>query len=309
MNRFFEKALFYLITGTFLFIGNIGKIIGRKNRLALGKFIGIILKKVGGERRNITFSNIQAAFPEKNVIFHKLITDQSYQNLGITFIELLAMKKANIQQVQEMIEYKNIELLKEVYSRGNGLILLSGHFGNWELLAYSAGLLSSIPVTVIVKPQKNYVADNYLNQIRISGGNKIVSMYNAARKMISAIKNKEAIALLADQSGTEDKDIFLEFFGRYASVYEAPAALSLRFQVPIVMGFAVRNADGKYEVELSEIPMHDLQADKQGIEELTRRHTAVLEEAIRKNPGLWAWQHRRWKHEDAGLRQNETQNI
>lgn len=292
----FERIIYNLTTFLLLTLGIISKLLNIRSRGLLGIIIGDILRTIGPSRRKITYENISNAFPEKSKKWVKKILKESYRNLGITLVELLALEKIHKDGVEKYIKYDNIELIDELYSKGNGLILLSGHFGNWELLAFSAGILSKADITIIVKPQKNYIADRYLNKLRILGGNSIVSMYNSARTIIKILKEGKAIALLADQSATEDKDIYVDFFGKPAATYETPAALALKFKAPIIIGFAFRQKDFSYRVRLEELKFDDLNDDTNGRIELTRRHVAKLEEAIKVNPGLWTWQHRRWKH-------------
>jgi KDO2-lipid IV(A) lauroyltransferase len=121
-------------------------------------------------------------------------------------------------------------------------------------------------------------------------------MYNAARTIVSELRKGNMIALLADQSATKDKDLFVDFFGRPAATYESPAAMALRLNAPIVMGFAVRQKDGTYTVRLREIPFDDIKDREDAVSILTERHVKELENQIRLVPGLWAWQHKRWKH-------------
>lgn len=265
-------------------------------RQKLGKLIGDFLRLLSKRRSNITLYNIKASLDNITKEESISIRNKAYHNLGITLLELLAIRTMKKEDIQNIIEYENIELIKENSKKGKGIILLSGHYGNWELLAYSAGLLSGVPVNVVVKPQKNQYADRRLNQYRTKSGNKILPMKRAAFAMISALKNNEAIALLVDQSAEKDKDIKVKFFGRDAITYEAPAALSLKFGSPIIMGFAERMHSGKYKVKLSVLPSDDLHYNKEGIRILTERHVAALEQQIRKKPEDWAWQHRRWKN-------------
>jgi KDO2-lipid IV(A) lauroyltransferase len=285
------------ITAFLKALGLLSQKLNRRKRIALGKIVGNLLKTASSKRFKITLENITAAFPEKTSEWHLDIAFKSYQNLGITLVELLAFPKLSDSDIADYIHYENIGLLKELHSRGRGLILLSGHFGNWELLAYSARLFSKLPISIIVKPQQNESADKLLNQYRTQRGNAVIPMHNAARSIIQKLKSGEAIALLADQSATSDKDIFVDFFGRPAATYEAPAALALRFKTPIVIGFAERGDDGRYFVKLSEIPHDDLENTPEGVRELTQRHVKILEDAVRKRPELWSWQHRRWKHQ------------
>lgn len=278
-------------------LGLISQKLNRKQRSYWGFIVGDILRILSSHRESITLENIRKSFPEKSYSVHRNIMRDAYRNLGITLMELLALGKMDEKEVRDYIKYDNIELINELYEKGNGVILLSGHFGNWELLAYSAGLFSKIPVTVIVKNQKNKFANKHLDEYRRSGGNDTVPMKKAARKIVSCLRNGEAIALLADQSASKEKDIFVDFFGRPASTFATPAALSLKFDVPLIMGFAVRQEDFTYRVKLREIKKDDLTDSSEDIKELTQRHVKELENEIRGNPGLWSWQHRRWKYE------------
>jgi Kdo2-lipid IVA lauroyltransferase/acyltransferase len=285
-----------IITWVILFVGWISIHLSRKSRTSLGKFVGSILRLLSPKRQSITLDNIKRAFPEKDFKWQRQVMYGSYHNLGITMVELLALKSMDDNEIKEYIKYTNIEMINELHQQGRGVILLSGHFGNWELLAYSAGLFSGLPVMIIVKPQKNIIADKILNSYRTQRGNSVVSMYNAAFTIFKTLKKGGVVALLADQSATKDKDIYVDFFGIPAATYESPAELALKLDVPIIMGFSVRQNDGTYLVNLEQIKHDDLQHNKEDVIELTRRHVAALENAIRANPDHWAWQHRKWKH-------------
>ncbi len=285
-----------LLTRLFLLIGWASSKMSRRSRTAFGRQLGNALRIISPRREQITIDNIRASFPDESKQWAIRTAEASYKNLGITLAEVLALKYLSDDEIKDYVNYGNAHLINELYNRGKGLILLSGHYGNWEFLAYSAGLFSKLPITVIVKPQKNRFADVILNEYRIRGGNKVISMYNAAREIVKTLGKGGIVALLADQSATKDKDIFVNFFGRPAATFESPAALALKYHVPIIIGFAVRNDEGRYNVNLSEINYDDLEYNKDGIAELTKRHVKILEEAIRERPELWAWQHRKWKH-------------
>lgn len=199
-------------------------------------------------------------------------------------------------EISNYIKYDNIELIDELLKKGKGLLLLSGHYGNWEYLAFSAGTLTGKPLNIVVKPQKNKKLDRILNTYRTKNGNKIIPMNKAAIEIVRIIKNKGMVALLADQAASKEKDIFVNFFGRPAVTYESPAKLALKFDIPIIIGFAERQDNYKYKVHLQEIKYDDLKNEENAIELLTQRHVALLEEQIRKNPSQWAWQHNRWKY-------------
>jgi KDO2-lipid IV(A) lauroyltransferase len=276
-------------------LGKLSAIATPQLRKLLGKGIGTVLRWMSSKRFQITVSNLQEAYPEKSSHWIRTTAYSSYHNLGIVLAEILAFQYLSNQQLIDIIQFTNIELLGELYGRSNGMILLSGHFGNWELLAYSAGLLSGIPINIVVAPQHNPIANEYINEFRSRHNNRIVPMTNAARNIVHILQNNGVVAMLADQAANSSKNIFVDFFHRPASTYDAPAALALKFKFPLIIGFAVRQASGAYLVTLQEIKYDDLEYSKEGIAELTRRHVAILEREIRNHPDQWSWQHKRWK--------------
>lgn len=291
-----HSVLHWLTTQALRGVGGVSGKLSPRYRQRLGRFIGSALRWVSSARYAITLDNIANAFPAMPQQERQGIATGAYANLGITLVELLSIPSLSDSDVRSMIAYGNLHLIEEAYAEGKGLILLSAHYGNWELLAYALPLYTSVPVSVIVQPQRNTSADTLLNSYRSRTGNRLIARHKAAREVIQLLSVGNAVALLADQSATADKDIFVQFFGRLAATYEAPAALSLKFDAPIVMGFAERREDGSYFVDLQRIPHEDLVYNREGIAKLTQRHVAALEEAVRKKPELWVWQHRRWKH-------------
>lgn len=269
--------------------------VSENNKIKFGKFIGIILKYASTKRRNITEENIRRSnLGYNNSQLSKIITE-SYQNLGITLVELLTIDKYDFSKANHKVKFSNIKLIKEVKSRGNGVILLSGHYGNWELLAYAASILLKLPLHIVVKYQMNPYTDVYLRNLRIRGGNQLIDMKKAGISLVKLIKKNEIIALLSDQRAGNNEGIELPFLGRQASAYKAPAVLALKFDTPIVVGFAVRDENNNYNVDLVELKHNDLENNDEGIAELTKRYLKLLESAIEDNPGHWAWQHNRWK--------------
>jgi len=301
MNKKIKKISDFFLTIFFLLLRFFSLISTPKNRTRIGKIFGNIGFFILKNRRKIAVKNLTFAFPEKTTKEITIIAKGSFQNLGITFFELFAMSSLRDEELHKMIDFGDgLDLINTVNSRGKGMIFLSGHFGNWELIAYSVGVFTSLPITIIVKPQANEFADKFLNKYRTSRGNKIVSMYNAAKTIITVVKNKETIALLADQSATKDKDVFVNFFERPASTFKVVGELAIRYQIPIIMGVATRQTDGKYKAELVELKYDDLENSLDGVYKLTERHTKLLENFIRKAPEQWAWMHKRWKHSHSG---------
>lgn len=264
-------------------------------KVSIGKIIGLFLMFLSSKRRRITYSNIKNSNLELNEIEINRIVKESYQNLGITLVELLTIDKYDFNSHTPKVKFKNIELIKEVKKRGKGVILLSGHFGNWELLAYSAAILLKEPLHIVVKYQMNPYTDYYLRNLRRRGGNQLIDMKKAGINLVKILKSNGIIAMLSDQRAGKNEGLDLPFLSKTARTYKAPAVLALKFNTPIVIGFAIRDKNNNYNVELVELKHSDLENDDNGIEILTKRYLELLELEISKNPGHWAWQHKRWK--------------
>jgi Kdo2-lipid IVA lauroyltransferase/acyltransferase len=279
----------------FKILRSILKILSESIKVLLGKIFGLVMMYVSSERKAITYENIKNSNLEYSDIEIKSIVKQSYQNLGITLVELLTIDTYDYKSSKPKVNYSNIEIIKKAKEKGKGVILLSGHFGNWELLAYSASILLNEALHIVIKYQMNPYTDKYLRNLRQRSGNELIDMNKAGLTMVKAIKNNSIIAMLADQRARKNEGLELMFLGKVARTYKAPALLALKFGTPIIVGFAVRDTDHNYNVELVELDHSDLEDNAEGIEELTKRYLRLLENAIKKDPGLWAWQHNRWK--------------
>ncbi|MCS7176223.1 MAG: lysophospholipid acyltransferase family protein [Candidatus Kapabacteria bacterium] len=266
---------------------------------SVGWVLGQLWWQASPLRRHVTVENLQRAFPERPRSWHTQVARQCYTNAGIVLAEILSLAWLQAEELEERVRFVNPELFAECAQRGRGLLLLSGHYGNWEWLACAAGLALrrlGIPVTVIVQRQANAVADQWLNRYRTRWGNRTVELDHAAWALARALQKREAVALLADQRAKPETALWLPFFGSAVPVHTMPAAVALRFRVPIILGFAFRQSDGRYVVPLEELPSQDLPDTLEGVRELTWRYLQRLESVIRQHPELWLWQHRRWKY-------------
>ena len=266
-------------------------------RTRFGAALGRLLSRFSKSRLNIAIDNLTHAFPDKSSDWINKTAVATFENLGIVLLEILALRTMSQEKIKNYIKFTNIDLFDKSYQNGSSTLMLSGHFGNWELLALGGGLYVKQQILIAVEPQRNQNINTDINNMRTRFGNRITSRYNAAREIVNGIKKNYLIALLVDQSASITKDIFVDFFGRPASTYEAPASLALRFRIPVIFGVMVRQDDGTYLVDPVTVPHDDLDDDKAGIEEFTRRHVKLLEKAIREHPEQWAWMHRRWKHQ------------
>ncbi len=284
-----------LTTGLMLSVGALSRFLPWSGRVGLGRALGQLMKILSSKRAGVTANNIDQAFPELNAADRAKILNESYENLGIVLAELVAVPSVTKDDLLDRVVLVGFETILERQRNGLPTILLTAHYGNWEYGAMAAGTVLGVPISIVYHPQSNANADRILNSYRTKFGNELIPMGNAARTMVKRLSSGGVIGIIVDQHGVAEKDPWITFMGRPTPTYEAPAALALRFQAPIFFSVCDRRDDGRYVVEFTSVPMNDLSNDRQGVIELTKRHVRMLEVTIRKRPGLWSWQHRRWR--------------
>jgi KDO2-lipid IV(A) lauroyltransferase len=267
-----------------------------KSAQRLGAGLGFAVYHLVPSRRNIALDNLRHAFPEKTEQERERIAVGAFKSYGTALFEFIWFPQLGEEGLRKLVRFRNPELLRESAGDAKGLILLSGHFGNWELTAFGGAALSGVPFTVVVQTQSNQYVDAVINRIRCLRGNRVVPMGIAVREIIMTLRRGGVIALAADQSGPKE-GVYVNFFGRIVATHQGPAAFALKTGARVLMGFCIRQADGSYEIVIEEIPTGDIAADApDALESFTQRHTALLERYIRDYPDHWQWMHRRWKY-------------
>jgi Lauroyl/myristoyl acyltransferase len=247
-------------------------------------------------RKKTVFGNLRSVFPNYSETQIKKIAFNSYKSFAITIIEILNIPYLSKEEVLNTVVFENTDLLLKKYNERNGVILLTAHFGNWELSALSLGMRLNIPISIIVKTQRNNFVSDWLNNMRSKYGNKIVNLGISIRQIYTELKAKNIIALVGDQRASRES-LRMDFLGISTTVYEGPAVLSLKTNAPIIVGIPVRQKNYTYKISFVEVNRDNLPLDNEGrIKELTRRHINILEDYINEYPDQWLWMHKRWKY-------------
>ncbi len=282
--------------GAFAVAGLFVRLLPLRVAQRLGRRVGEFIYTTIKIRREVTYQNLRAAFPDKPMEEIDAIALEAYCNVAITFLEMFWFPRMKHGVLLHIVKPRNPQVFEEIRSRGRGYILMSGHFGNWELMAFSISVLFKSPFLIIVHTQRNRLVDSLVNRYRGLGGSRVVPMELSVRDVLQTLRSGAGVAMLADQSAPRERE-YVEFFGRPAATYEGPAVFALRSGAPIVMAFLVRQKNNTYELVFEELPTADLhEASDENIRELTRRHVRLLERYVREYPGQWLWLHKRWKH-------------
>jgi KDO2-lipid IV(A) lauroyltransferase len=291
MQNLIEYIIFLILAGFIRFIG-------LKTARRLSLIIAFIFYYIIPIRKKVTISNLQKAFPEYSKSEIRKIAFESYKSFSITLVEVLFIPFMTQEEIENSLICKEseLDLIKDCYNRKNGLILLSGHFGNWEYIALAVSLKVNIPFHVVVKSQRNPYVDAYLNKGRTKWINKVIPLGVSVRKTYAELKSKNIVAMVADQRGPEE-GMRINFLNQSTALYQGPALLALKTNAPIIYGLTIRQANYKYITYITEINLENLPDDEERrIQEVSQRHMAFLESFIRKHPEQWLWMHNIWKY-------------
>ena len=262
---------------------------------SLGSFFGGIGFHILGKQRTITLDNLKDAFPEKSETEIRAIGKKIYSNIAGNFTELAHIYKLNKGNIDLWVTPHGLHKLDEAFLKGKGVIVLTAHFGNWELVgAYMR--MKGYEGATIVRKLYFYKYDRYLKSIRAIHDVGIIDRDDSPKKMLKLLKDNKVLGMLADQDIESIDGVFVDFFGKPAYTPVAPVKIAMVSGAPIIPCYMIRNQDNRYEYFVDE-PIYALpgQNKEDAIKFYTQLWTRVLESYIIKYPDQWVWMHRRWK--------------
>ena len=295
INWAIQASAFYLFT---MFVA----ILPRSQSARIGKKIGIFLFNILHKRRSIAIDNISRALPfMKNhpswsgeFETAEEIALATFMNLGISIVEVCRLYHNKGDDLIDSMEVNGLENFNRAKEKGNGVLCVSGHSGNWELISLSFKKYLNENVWAIAKTQKNPFLNAIIEKMRMGYGNKVIYSKAALRPMLSAIKNKGVIGMLTDQAVFEDNGALINFLGRKAWANKAPVVIAHKTGVPIIPVFGFR---GKDRHVLTFYPEYTVGNDRseEGVTRDIQALSNYLEDYICAHPADWYWVHRRWK--------------
>jgi len=267
---------------------------------AFGETVGRFGYAPLGIRREVVERQLRAAFPEKSESEVLAIARACYGHLGRTSIETAVLPSYSAAQVIDMFEeVQGWSIVEERLARGKGLIMVSGHLGNWELGgAYIAA--RGLPIDVVARHMANPLFDRYLTTTRQRIGMTVVHDDAAVRRVPRSLRSGRAVAFLVDQGAAGLASTWVPFFGRYAKTPRGPAVFALRLGTPVVFGAALRQPSGRYQLTFEPVEIDETDDREADVERIVADYTQTLERWIRRAPEQYFWHHRRWKHQRPG---------
>ena len=254
---------------------------------------GKLFEKVGPffRPKKIIHSNIKKAIPNINDEEMNKITKLMWNNYGRVFAEYMFIKDFRNGKLKSNIEIDGQEILEEIKNLNKQVIFISGHFGNFELMAMYLEK-TGINLTAIYRPLNNIFLNFIMERIRKKYicKNQIKKGIGGLKKLIKLKKNNFSTALMIDQRVSEG--ILSNFFNQEALTTTIPAQLVKKFNIPIIPVFIKRIEGVSYKIKINK-PLYF--SKDASIKNITEDLNKVLEKMIINNPEEWIWSHNRWK--------------
>jgi len=266
-----------------------------------GGFIGYLL-----DRRHVRIGlkNLEIAFPEKSEVERRQILRASYLNLGRAAAEYVRLGGFFYRRLRRRVSYKGLSNFAQAARRkpGKGLIALSAHFGNFELLL-SGHTLHGYQLGIVHHTQRFLAGDALLSYVRERAGVDIMRKHSAARAVLRALKDGDLVGIPFDQNAKRSEAVFVPFFGEPAATISGLARLAMISGAPVVPVFMVRQPNGRSHcIQMyEEVPVQrtgDLEAD---LFENTCRFVKAIEHIVRQYPDQFLWTHRRYRTRPRGM--------
>ncbi|HUL38553.1 MAG TPA: lysophospholipid acyltransferase family protein [Thermodesulfobacteriota bacterium] len=265
--------------------------------LRFGRQLGKMVYYLDRGHRKVAIQNLHIAFDrEKSEGEMRSIAKRAFENLGMMTVEFFRIPRVDVKTFKERVKIEGLEKALKLLEKKKGVLLLLGHFGNWELM----GLMSKVignPIMVIAKPmKKNRWVDQFITKVRSAGGLEVISNIKAGRKVIQALSQNRVVGILIDQRAKRSEGIWADFFGRKAPTTPSLAVLAMKTGAPVLPVFMIRNGFQKHRLIIKE-PLDLIRTGdiKKDVESNTQLFNDTLESMIRQHPDQWFWVHQRWE--------------
>ena len=261
----------------------------------LGAGLGSVAHAVLTSRRRIAHDNLKRALgDELTEEQRKVIVRNVFRNTGRTLVEFARFGKTRQDGIRAIIEGPDPVAFREALARGKGALVVSAHFGNWEMMGAWVAT-QGFPMDFLIGTQHNEKVDQLLVGFRKDIGVGIVRLSTSARSVFKSLKSNRVAGLVSDQHASSG-GVILPFFGRPAATPRGPALFAIRAGCPI-MPMVLRRERYDRHVVLAGPPIYPLNSgdEEKDIASMTKVYTGFFEESIRKYPDQWLWTHRRWK--------------
>ncbi|HLT81558.1 MAG TPA: lysophospholipid acyltransferase family protein [Cyclobacteriaceae bacterium] len=259
---------------------------------AVSDVMSLVFRAVG-YRRKVILTNLRASFPEKSEAEIRSISRAYYRHMCDVIVESLKAMKMDEAETRKHAVAQQHEWLNQLYNENRSIILVAGHYGNWEWASSCFMLNTPYDLSVIYRPLSNTYFDKLVARMRQRFGIKIIAEGRTLREMAAARNSVTATAFVADQSAPRDHAYWTTFLNQDTSIYTGPEKLAKKFNFPIVFVNMHKIRRGYYEMAIELLCENPAETEEGAISEAFARR---LEKDIIASPATWLWSHKRWKH-------------
>lgn len=263
----------------------------------ISDFCFFILYHLIGYRKEVVLNNLRNSFPGKTEKEIKQIGKEFYRYFCDLILETLKTLTISPKAVRARVQFddKEKEVIAQFFRKQQSIMVVMGHWGNWELAGARFAVEALHPLFIVYHPLRNPYFEKLVYFMRTRLGNGLFAMKDTFREMVKHRKETTATAFIADQTPHNlITAIWTDFLNQDTPVFPGPEIISQKFEYPVVYVGARRLKRGYYKLEC-ELLIED--PGKLGKGEITNRHIQRLEKDINAQPEIWLWTHRRWKHQ------------
>jgi len=244
--------------------------------------------------RRIVRENLKAVFPEKSGREISRIRINIFRNFAKYLVDFFRFSRIDKDYIKKHVRLEKMDNFDQALKKGKGVIVLTAHFGNWELGGIVIAL-SGYPFWAVVLPHKHERENRFFDFQRQRKGVKVIHLGHAVRGCLNALRDNEMVALVGDRNFT-GSGIIVDFFNKPTVFPEGPAAFYLKTGAPIVPGFMFRNKDDSFTLRIEQPLEFQATGDKkEDLKKLTALYKGIFERYIRQNPEQWYMFRKFWQ--------------
>ena len=262
---------------------------------AAGAVLGWIWYYLIPVRRPVARANLRLAFPDKSEKERRKIARGCFVHLARSAVEFLRLPGLNRRKVDRLLEHVGWEHYNQALEQGRGAIVVTAHFGNFDLLA-CAQAVRGVPLHILTREQHVGGFNRYWMSVREKLGVRMLPVKKSALRIRRLLKQEQVVAMVIDQHAPKGRGVVVPFFGQPASTIHAPALLAVTTGAPLLPATIERLPGGRHRVTLEPpVQIDETQERQAEVLRVTEELNRWLEDKIRARPDHWLWIHRRWK--------------
>lgn len=260
------------------------------------KILAFLGRQISKRYLGVVEKNLQIAFPNQTETGHSQLKNAVYTHFASIFIDIVYMfVKRKPGKILKKIEVRNFQVLEKNLEKKRGVILFSGHFGNWELVPFILSRQLNTTIISIAREMNNPLVEKLVKRFREQMGSTVIYKKNSLRTILKMLEQNRVVYLLIDQNTIGREAVFVDFFGREVGAVTSVSQLYLKKNVPVIPLFLHYEKDKIVLELLAEIDFKGSDNPENDIKQLTQECNRIIEENIKKYPEQWFWFHNRWK--------------